>query len=283
MATVASRHGGTNLQTALISVKHAYRQARYFLQSMPYCLPRVVQCSVCQWSGRHLRSDAWHKHSVCPFCRCSIRHRILCAALEHIPDLSWERLVHSRRVLHFAPERPLELALRARAHSYHSADCHHRRDLQLDISNMSLIEGGAFDLLLACDVLEHVQDDRRAIKEIYRVLGPGGCAILTVPQQDDLDVTFEDNSIVNPIERERAFGQRDHLRIYGADFASRLESVGFVTQIVDETSFSPELVQRHVLFPPELSTHPLATNFRKVYFARKECGGATAEVVAAQK
>ena len=50
---------------------------------------------------------------------------------------------------------------------------------------------------------------------------------------------------------------------------SRLEAVGFATRMVDEASFSPQLVQRHVLFPPQPSTHPLATNFRKVYFALK--------------
>jgi hypothetical protein len=270
MATVAAQHNETTFRSVFKFGKHAYRNARHFLQSMPYCLPRVVQCNVCHWRGRHFKSDLWHKHSVCPICRCSIRHRLLCAALEHIEKLSWNRIVRARRVLHFAPERQIERMLRASATSYFSADCHNRRDLKLDISEMSSVEDATFDLLIACDVLEHVEHDRRAIREIHRVLSPGGWAIITVPQQDNLAATFEDASIVDSSERERVFGQRDHLRIYGEDFSCTLESAGFRVKIVDEKDFPDELVKRHVLFPPELSLHPLATNFRKVYFARKD-------------
>jgi SAM-dependent methyltransferase len=269
MTTVAIQRKKT-LRSALNVGKYAYRNTRYFLQSMPYCLPRIVDCNICHWRGRHFKSDLWHQHSVCPYCRCSIRHRLIFAALEHIEDLSWQRIVCGRSVLHFAPERSIERALRGCATSYFSADCHDRRDLTIDISDMTAIQDATFDLLLACDVLEHVEHDRRALTEIHRVLGPGGWAIITVPQKDNLATTFEDSSIIDASERERVFGQRDHLRIYGQDFASLLETAGFSVKIVDETDFADEVVQRHVLFPPELSRHPLATNYRKVYFARKQ-------------
>jgi hypothetical protein len=90
-----------------------------------------------------------------------------------------------------------------------------------------------------------------------------------VPQKDHLERTFEDPSIRSPAERERQFGQSDHLRIYGDDFPNLLESAGFCVTSIDEHSFPADLAQRHVLYPPQRSPHPLATNFRKVFFARK--------------
>jgi ubiquinone/menaquinone biosynthesis C-methylase UbiE len=68
-------------------------------------------------------------------------------------------------------------------------------DRQLDLSDLSALAAETFDLLSACDVLEHVPDDHRAMREIHRVLRRGGYAILTVPQQDGLAETFEDATI----------------------------------------------------------------------------------------
>ncbi len=112
--------------------------------------------------------------------------------------------------------------------------------------------------------------DRRAIREIHRVLSPEGCAILTVPQKDHLAKTYDDPSIIDPDEREKAFGQPDHLRIYGNDFPATLESAGFQVSAVSEKDFPGHLVKKYILFPPRLSTRSLATNFRKVFFARKK-------------
>ena len=70
-------------------------------------------------------------------------------------------------------------------------------------------------------------------------------------------------------DRDRVYGQTDHVRIYGSDVPQMLESRGFRVVIVDEKSFSQEQVKRNVLFPPVLSDRPLATNYRKVFFAFK--------------
>jgi SAM-dependent methyltransferase len=173
-------------------------------------------------------------------------------------------------VLHFAPERLIEQKLRRLAGEYLTADyLNPRRDLQLDLADMTAIEASRFDLLIACDVLEHVADDRRAIREIHRVLRPDGYAILTVPQQDHLAQTFADASITSPADRERHFGQSDHLRIYGDDFPNLLQAAGFTVSAIDEHSFPADLGRRQILVPPQPSPHPLATNFRKVFFARK--------------
>jgi SAM-dependent methyltransferase len=107
------------------------------------------------------------------------------------------------------------------------------------------------------------------MREIRRVLAPGGYAILSVPQKDHLATTFEDPAIVSPHDRERAYGQWDHVRIYGDDFVARLAAAGLRTTVVDESCFPGEVVRRNVLFPPVLSAHPLATNYRKIFFAQR--------------
>ncbi len=80
-------------------------------------------------------------------------------------------------------------------------------------------------------VMEHVSDDLQAMREIYRVLKPGGWGIIQVPLFYPLpEITYEDNSIVKLAEREEAFGQDDHVRLYGKDYLSRLQSAGFEAQ-----------------------------------------------------
>ena len=84
-----------------------------------------------------------------------------------------------------------------------------------------------FDLVIANHVLEHIEDDWAALAEIRRVLRPGGSAILQVPVAQRLAVTREDPSIRDEEEREDAFGQWDHVRLYGLDYPQRLEKAGF--------------------------------------------------------
>jgi ubiquinone/menaquinone biosynthesis C-methylase UbiE len=88
-------------------------------------------------------------------------------------------------------------------------------------------ESDYFDLIICNHVLEHIPDDRKAMKELYRVLKPGGKAILQVPLSVVLEETYEDFSITEPQERIRIFGQRNHCRIYGRDYGQRLEEAGF--------------------------------------------------------
>jgi hypothetical protein len=107
---------------------------------------------------------------------------------------------------------------------------------------------GALDTVIACDVLEHV---------------------LPVPHGNDLRVNMELPPDVSPADRLRLAGQVDHQRIYGEDFAGLLQQIGFHVTPVDESSFPASFVKRHCLRPPMLSTHPLATNRRKIFFARK--------------
>jgi SAM-dependent methyltransferase len=98
-----------------------------------------------------------------------------------------------------------------------------------------------FDAVLCVHVLEHIPDDHIAMREIYRVLKSNGWAIIQVPLDKNRKETYEDFSITDPKEREKAFGQFDHVRWYGLDYKNRLEAAGFEVDVIDFTgTFSPE-------------------------------------------
>jgi len=78
-------------------------------------------------------------------------------------------------------------------------------------------------------------DDRKAMRELYRVLRPGGWAVVLVPIDFSRAESFEDPAIVAPADRERLFGQADHVRVYGRDFTTRLEEAGFTVRVEDYT------------------------------------------------
>jgi SAM-dependent methyltransferase len=190
--------------------------------------------------------------------------------LQTFEQLAIDSLVKGKQVLHFAPEPILTGTFGSYSRTYKTADLLRGDvDLNLDMCAMDDIADNSFDLVVACDVLEHVQSDSRALDELHRILCPGGWAILTVPQKDNLDETYEDASITTAGGRLQAFGQEDHLRIYGSDFVELLNAHGFSVRKIDETDFEPSAVKKHVLFPPVLSSHPLATNYRKVFFGQK--------------
>jgi SAM-dependent methyltransferase len=250
--------------------KHFVQKTRSAFQSIWMSYPKKVQCNVCNWEGRHLVSDSWHNHIICPRCRSDIRHRLFFAALQNIGNLSFDKIINSNNILHFAPEEITSSIIRNKAAHYATADFLRQDcDFRLDMSDMPEIKNESFDIVIAFDVLEHVPDYHRALEEVHRVLSSKGLGIFTVPQKDNLLVTYEDPTIVTPEERTEHFGQGDHLRIFGDDFCRTLESKGFSVTAFDESVFSENMQRKHVLFPPRLSKHPLATNFRKVFFCQK--------------
>lgn len=91
-----------------------------------------------------------------------------------------------------------------------------------------------FDVVICNHVLEHVEDDIKGMSEIFRVLRKGGFAILQVPISYKMNKTYEDSSIIDPAEREKAFGQCDHVRIYGIDYFERLKKIGFKVEVISD-------------------------------------------------
>ena len=117
--------------------------------------------------------------------------------------------------------------------------------VEMDITDIQYPDD-SFDAIYCSHVLEHVPDDAKAMSELYRVLKPGGWAILAVPIRGD--TTFEDPTTTEPEERERLFGQSDHVRYYGKDFKDRLEAAGFEVKVDDYPSQIPQgLVEYHSL------------------------------------
>lgn len=262
-----------SIRRALGGRWEVWRRSREKARLLRRLAGNSVQCNVCGWQGAQLIGDCWHEGTICPNCGSQVRHRLLAAAfdgLSSLPGLDEASVLTGRRVLHFAPERQLRerlahLAARYATADFARGDC----DFRLDISAMPEMPDASFDVLIACDVLEHVPNDHAAFREIARVLVPGGLAILTVPQKDPPAWTDEDTSVTADEEREARFGQKDHVRMYGDDFIQRVEAAGFKVLTLDVSSFPEHIVRRHVLHPPRPNPSPLATNHRRIYFARK--------------
>jgi SAM-dependent methyltransferase len=134
-------------------------------------------------------------------------------------------------VLHFAPEPALTQAFhRLPGITYVSLDlCNPRVTIRANAEHLPFTSE-AFDLIYCSHVLEHVPDDRTAMHEMYRVMRCGGVAIILIPLWNK--PTYEDQSITDPCERERLFGQFDHVRWYGLDIIERLTDAGFAVQTV---------------------------------------------------
>lgn len=252
-------------------LKKALIQLKYMLSGYEY------QCNICQWRDRRFNDDGWHDSTRCPNCGSSVRHRLLWAIVSYSDEFNMNRLFTGKAVLHIAPERYFRRHLATRCQEYRTADAcapgYEQKfktvDEILDIAHMPSIADERFDCVIALDVLEHVPDHLSAMAEMYRILRKDGYCILTVPQPDHLLETYEDPAITDPDARKNAYGQENHLRLYGDDLAEMLQQQGFMVTVANEQFLPAALVKRHILFPPVLSTHPLATNYRKIYFGKK--------------
>jgi len=151
-----------------------------------------------------------------------------------------------KHMLHVAPETQFEkLFSKVIGDGYITADLFDpRAKVKMDVTVIPF-PADCFDVILCSHVLEHVPDDRKAMRELVRVLKPEGWAAILVPCFPERGKTFEDFSVTEPAERLKLFGQADHVRIYGSDFVSRLEESGFHVHVVYPPEFlSPEEIIR---------------------------------------
>ncbi len=188
------------------------------------------ECPICGWEGerferggRNLRLDA-----LCPKCRSLERQRLVWLYLLTETDLLSGPA--PQRVLHIAPEPALSRRLAERPWvDQLTADLDPRDVMvRMDVTAIDYPDD-SFDVVYASHVLEHVPDDAAAMRELHRVLRPSGWGILQVPIS--APVTDEDPTITDPAERARRFGQDDHVRHYGPDYADRLARAGFQVTI----------------------------------------------------
>jgi SAM-dependent methyltransferase len=158
------------------------------------------------------------------------------------------------RVLHFAPEQAFVQKFKKQKNlTYTTTDLNSPiADVKADICDLPF-KNNSFDFIICNHVLEHIQDDTKAMQELYRVLAPSGTAIVQVPYDVKRTITFEDNTITDQSERTRIFGQYDHLRVYGMDYFKKLSSIGFEVNALDYTSgMSSDDIERYRLCKGEL-------------------------------
>ncbi len=158
------------------------------------------------------------------------------------------------KVLHMAPEQCfLSLFKKMKNLDYTTADLYSPIvDVKADILNLPF-ENDEFDLVFCNHVLEHIEDDQKAMKELFRVMKPGGMGIFQVPQELSRETTYEDATITTSEDKAFHFGQYDHVRIYGRDYFNRLRKVGFKVEEVDYSlKLSPELLEKYCLAKGEI-------------------------------
>ncbi|MDR0790654.1 MAG: class I SAM-dependent methyltransferase [Bacteroidales bacterium] len=198
------------------ALQRVVRLAIVFIK--PFYWGNKVECSVC---GKHYRKflPYGYVHSrpnaLCPNCLSLERHRLLWLYFNKKTDI----LTSSLSFLHIAPEICFVSRLKSTNLDYKTADLESPwADLHFNIENIPLADE-SFDVVMANHILEHVEDLDKALNEIYRVLKTGGRAILLSPVNPNREVTYEDKTITDPLAREKAFGQKDHLREFGKDYA----------------------------------------------------------------
>jgi len=211
----------------------------------------TVRCPLCD-SGFDRFKDDWNRpNALCWRCGAQERHRAQWLLFERRPQL----LDEACSLLHVSPEWCLRrhlAALPGLRYVTSDLDRAQEADLRLDVTALELPDD-AFDAVICSHVLEHVRDDRAALRELRRITAPGGFTLVMVPLALDRASTYEDVSITAPEEREQAFLQHDHVRLYAPDIADRLRAAGFAVEIADmHAELGPDGARRHGLLASDL-------------------------------
>ena len=184
------------------------------------------------------------------------RHRLIWLYLKEKTNFFSDNL----KFLHIAPEYCfIKLFKNQKNLDYTTADLNSPwADVKMDVHDIPF-EDNSFDVIMCNHVLEHVQDDRKVMKEFYRVIKKGGWGIFQVPIDTNQEKTFDDPSITDPKEREKHYWQDDHVRLYGLDYGNILSEAGF--EVVEDdyiNTLDPKLVERYALPKGEI-----------IYFCKK--------------
>jgi SAM-dependent methyltransferase len=242
-------------------VKDSLRPARSALEGVFYA-GHGRFCPVCGKSSRRFKPGGVvpRDDAQCVHCGSLERHRLVWLFIQKKTNLLDGK---SKKMLHVAPELCLEPRFRKHLGvNYLTADLLGPSAMVvMDITDIHYADQ-SFDVIYCSHVLEHVQDDRRAMREFYRVLKNDGWAILLVPVTSER--TFEDPSIIDPRERFKIFGQTDHVRRYGPDYVDRLREAGFnveITRVCD------------LVNDEEATEMGLASDNGQIYYCTKHIDG----------
>lgn len=213
---------------------------------------RGAECPICGCRRRRFLPYGYVRTragALCPRCLSLERHRLLWLYLSRETDLLTSEYPH---ILHIAPEACFRKRLKKRHRErYVTADLESPlADLHFDVQQIPL-EDASVDVVLCNHILEHVADDRRAMRELWRILRPGGWGVVLSPVEHDHAATFEDDTVTDPAERTRLFGQYDHRRIYGRDYADRLREAGFAVEEIDYAATLSDAERRLYALPDD--------------------------------
>ena len=190
---------------------------------------RGRECPICGSRYRRFMPYGYvtsREDALCPHCLSLERHRMIWLWLSQCSNLFESK----PRILHIAPEVSL---MRHFKRIYKGSDDYITADLESPLADMHFdvqsipMDNDSVDVVICNHLLEHVEDDRQAMRELYRIMRQGGWGIMLVPEDRQRTTTFEDDSITDAEERTRIFGQYDHRRIYGRDYDDRLREAGF--------------------------------------------------------
>ena len=190
------------------------------------------------------------KNALAPDSMSLERHRLMWLFMQEETDFFKENL----KFLHIAPEYCfIKLFKNMKNLDYTTGDLISPwADVKMDVHDIPF-EDNHFDVVICNHVLEHVKDDKKVMKEFFRVMKKGGWGIFQVPIDYNNAYTKEDKSITDPKQREKLYWQSDHLRLYGRDYGTKLEDAGFT---VTENNFIEKLdrslVERYALPKGEL-------------------------------
>lgn len=195
-------------------------------------------------------------NSVCPRCFSTDRDRLVFLYLRDFTDVFQQKY----NVLHIAPEGSLRAYFMHRTSVRYTAGFkdaeaykgyyYDQVKQHIDITKTEFSDN-QFDFIICNHVLEHIEDDLRAMKELYRIMKPGGIGILQVPYAPALEHTIEGLPSPTPADRLRLYGQEDHVRIYGTDYFERLKSVGFEVDQFMLYQSNPEKYKPYAINPEE--------------------------------
>jgi SAM-dependent methyltransferase len=218
-----------------------------------------VECSVCGSEFRKFLpyGRSGRDNALCPNCLSLERHRLMYLYLQRKTPFFKANL----KLLHVAPEYCfIDRFEKMKNLEYITADIESPlAKVKMDIHQIPF-EANTFDVAFCNHVMEHVDNDIKAMSELHRVLKPGGWAIIQSPQDWSRADTFEDPTITDPKEREKHYWQDDHLRLFGRDYGKRLEKAGF--KVTEDRFVMNELT------PEEVKHFALPAN-EVIYFCQK--------------
>ena len=213
-----------------------------------------VECPCCGKSFRKFLSYGYgksHRENVlCPYDLTLERHRLMWLYLKDHSNFFSKKI----NLLHIAPEQSFfSLFKKQKNLNYLTGDLISPiAEMHFDLHSIPL-EDNRFDVIFCNHVLEHVDDAIKCMRELYRVMKPGGWGIMQVPQDTSRKVTYEDSSIVSAKDREKHFWQKDHVRLFGMDYPEWLKNAGFNVKTFDfNMHYDEKIIEKYRLSKSEI-------------------------------